>query len=72
LGTWPEGRTARKSEIYPTQKETLLKDDEWSQWSNREIARQCEVSRRMVDKYRNGMTVQDEQSICVKEQTAAQ
>lgn len=42
--------------------QTLLKDQEWSQWSTREIARQCQVSVGMVSKYRNEMTVQDEQS----------
>jgi len=28
--------------------ETLLRDDEWSQWSNREIARRCRVSNHLV------------------------
>lgn len=27
---------------------TLLKDDEWSQWSNHEISRQCAVSESFV------------------------
>ena len=31
---------------------TLLNDTEWSQWSDREIARQCEVSTPTVSKYR--------------------
>ena len=30
----------------------LLKDPEWSQWNDREIARLCGVSDRMVNKYR--------------------
>ena len=32
---------------------TLLNDEEWSQWSDREIGRQCSVSDRMVNKYRS-------------------
>jgi hypothetical protein len=35
---------------------TLLNDEEWSQWSDREIARKCEVSDRMVNKYRQEVT----------------
>lgn len=35
---------------------TLLKDEEWSQWSDREIARQCKVSTPTVAK--------DRKSIC--------
>jgi len=31
---------------------TLLEDEEWSQWSDREIARQCAVSDRFVNKMR--------------------
>lgn len=38
---------------------TLLNDDEWSGWSDREIARQCVVSDRMVNKYRS--TAKDSQ-----------
>jgi hypothetical protein len=29
---------------------TLLEDEEWSKWSDREIARQCEVSHPFVSK----------------------
>ncbi len=32
--------------------ETLLKDDEWSQWSDHEIARRCIVTRQMVSAQR--------------------
>jgi hypothetical protein len=32
---------------------TLLNDEEWSQWSNRVIAKQCQVSASLVDKLRN-------------------
>lgn len=32
--------------------ETLLKDEEWSQWSDREIARRCAVSDRLVNTIR--------------------
>ena len=32
---------------------TLLEDSEWSQWSNRVIAKQCQVSASLVDKLRN-------------------
>lgn len=35
---------------------TLLNDEEWGQWSDREIARRCEVSDRMVNKYREEVT----------------
>ena len=35
---------------------TLLKDEEWSQWSNNEIAKQCKVSHTMVNKLRNNLT----------------
>ncbi len=31
---------------------TLLNDEEWSAWSDREIARQCQVSPKTVSKYR--------------------
>lgn len=41
---------------------TLLNDEEWSGWSDREIARQCEVSNRMVSNYREQMTVNGSQS----------
>lgn len=30
----------------------LLSDDEWSQWSDREIARQCKVDHKTVARYR--------------------
>lgn len=33
--------------------QTLLSDPEWSRWSNREIAKRCEVSPGLVDKMRN-------------------
>src|SRR5690606_18541278 len=32
--------------------ETLLKDPEWSKWTDREIARQCRVSREFVNRHR--------------------
>lgn len=32
---------------------TLLQDEEWSQWSNKEIARHCAVNPSTVDKYRS-------------------
>ncbi len=35
---------------------TLLEDSEWSQWSDREIARQCKVSQPAVSKYRKILT----------------
>ncbi len=34
----------------------LLEDDEWSQWSNREISRQCGVSLDLVNRLRNSLT----------------
>lgn len=36
--------------------ETLLNDAEWSQWSDREIARQCKVSHSLVSSVRDEMT----------------
>ena len=30
----------------------LLSDDEWTRWTNAEIARRCHVDSRTVDKYR--------------------
>jgi transcriptional regulator with XRE-family HTH domain len=41
---------------------TLINDNEWSQWSSREIARKCNVSIGMVSKYRNNLTDQVDQS----------
>jgi hypothetical protein len=41
---------------------TLLNDEEWRQWSDREIARQCAVSPSTVAKYRESATVQLGQS----------
>ena len=35
---------------------TLLKDEEWSQWSDREIARQCKVHHSTVSKIRKNLT----------------
>lgn len=40
---------------------TLLKDEEWSQWSDREIARRCEVSNRMVSNYMDELSVNGSQ-----------
>ena len=40
----------------------LLRDPEWSKWSNREIARQCGVSGTMVDTVRGEMTANGLQS----------
>lgn len=40
---------------------TLLKDEEWSQWSDREIARQCAVSNDMVSRYRRSLSENDSQ-----------
>jgi len=37
---------------------TLLNDEEWSQWSDREIARKCEVSPKTVSKYRDDVSVE--------------
>ena len=37
---------------------TLLNDEEWSQWSDREIARRCEVSPKTVSKYRDDASVE--------------
>lgn len=34
---------------------TLLEDEEWSQWSNREIAKKCAVSHRMVNDARSSL-----------------
>jgi len=34
---------------------TLLEDEEWSQWSDREIARKCEVSNPFVSKLRKSL-----------------
>lgn len=36
----------------------LLNDDEWSQWSNRDIAKHCKVGHSFVDKLRKEMTVE--------------
>lgn len=41
---------------------TLLNDEEWSEWSDREIARRCEVSNRVVSNYREESTVNRSQS----------
>lgn len=37
--------------------ETLLRDPEWSQWSDREIARQCKVSNQFVSNLRKELSV---------------
>lgn len=42
--------------------ETLLKDEEWSQWSDREIARRCGVTNRFVSNIRDELTVNGSQS----------
>lgn len=34
---------------------TLLKDEEWSQWSDSEIARQCAVDQTTVSKHRRSL-----------------
>jgi len=39
----------------------LLEDVEWAQWSNREIARQCQVSRQLVDNIRSEASGQNSQ-----------
>lgn len=36
--------------------ERMLKDEEWSKWSDREIARQCKVSHPMVGDVRTGLS----------------
>lgn len=36
---------------------TLLKDEEWGRWSDREIARRCQVGNTMVSNYRKELTV---------------
>jgi hypothetical protein len=40
---------------------TLLRDDEWSQWSDREIARRCAVSDRFVNNLRRDLSANDSQ-----------
>jgi N6-adenosine-specific RNA methylase IME4 len=42
--------------------EKLLSDPEWSQWSNREIARRCAVDEGTVRRYREEMTAEFPQS----------
>lgn len=42
--------------------ETLLRDPEWSQWSDREIARACGVSNRFVSNLAHDLTVNGSQS----------
>lgn len=39
----------------------LLQDDEWAQWSDREIARRCNVSNRFVSNLRGAVTVNGSQ-----------
>lgn len=39
----------------------LLHDDEWRQWSDREIARRCAVSNQFVSNVRSGLSVNDGQ-----------
>ena len=41
--------------------ETLLRDEEWSKWSDREIARRCAVSDRFVNKMRPEVTANGSQ-----------
>ena len=41
---------------------TLLEDEEWGQWSNREIARKCAVAESSVRNYRADLTAKDAQS----------
>lgn len=41
--------------------ETLLRDEEWSQWSDREIARRCAVSNRFVTNLRQQISVNGSQ-----------
>jgi hypothetical protein len=36
---------------------TLLKDDEWAQWSAREIAKVCAVDHRFVDRLRDSLGI---------------
>lgn len=38
---------------------TLLNDEEWGQWSDREIARQCAVSKSFVNKLRPSLSTMD-------------
>ena len=40
---------------------TLLNDEEWSGWSDREIARKCAVDNATVSKYRKTVSVEDQQ-----------
>jgi hypothetical protein len=40
---------------------TLLQDRVWKDWSDREIARRCAVSDRMVNRYREELTAKDSQ-----------
>lgn len=42
--------------------ETLLRDEEWSQWSNREIARRCHVDEKTVRIVRGELTAEFPQS----------
>lgn len=38
---------------------TMLNDEEWSKWSDREIARRCAVGNKMVSETRNSICVKD-------------
>jgi phage N-6-adenine-methyltransferase len=42
--------------------ETLLRDEEWSKWSDREIARRCLVHHQMVGKLRDELSLDDSSS----------
>lgn len=42
--------------------ETLLRDEEWGQWSNREIARRCKVDEKTVRNIRETLTAENPQS----------
>jgi len=46
--------------------DVLLRDPEWSQWSDREIARVCEVSDRFVNTMRHEMTANGSQSPTIR------
>ncbi len=42
--------------------QVMLRDAEWGQWSNREIARRCRVSETLVRRVRDGLTANKTQS----------
>jgi len=49
--------------------ETLLRDEEWSQWSDREIARRCRVSHQFVSNIRPSLSTVDSENGTSTERT---